>query len=114
MWAAAARNNMRIVPATLAAMFVQSYQTNMHIFPDWPTNQSAAFGNLNACGGFLVSSAITLGSGELCADPKHRRPNAQAGQSLAGCGRAMCFEPHRDRTPCRDRFSIIRPRWAKC
>jgi len=50
------------VPGTLAAMFVQSYQTNMHIFPDWPTNLSASFGNLNACGGFLVSSAITLGS----------------------------------------------------
>ena len=54
--------NYTIVPATLAAMFVQSYQTNMHIFPDWPTNQSAAFGNMNACGGFLVSGAITLGS----------------------------------------------------
>jgi len=50
------------VPGTLAAMFVQSYQTNLHVFPDWPTNQSAAFGNFNACGGFLVSSAITLGT----------------------------------------------------
>jgi hypothetical protein len=50
-----------IVPATLAAMFVQSYQTNIHVFPNWPTNQSAAFANHNACGGFLISSAITLG-----------------------------------------------------
>jgi len=50
------------VPMTLPAMFLQSYQTNVHLFPDWPTNQSAAFGNLNACGGFLVSGAITLGS----------------------------------------------------
>ena len=54
--------NYTIVPSTLAAMFVQSYQTNLHVFPDWPTNQSAAFGNLNACGGFLVSGAITLGT----------------------------------------------------
>ena len=53
-----------IVPATLAAMFVQSYQTNLHVFPDWPKDQSAAFGRLNACGGFLVSSAITLGQPE--------------------------------------------------
>ncbi len=51
-----------VVPGTLAAMFVQSYQTNIHVFPNWPTNQSATFGNLNACGGFLVSGAITLGS----------------------------------------------------
>jgi hypothetical protein len=54
--------NYTIVPSTLAAMFVQSYQTNVHVFADWPSNQSAAFGNLNACGGFLVSGAITLGS----------------------------------------------------
>jgi hypothetical protein len=54
--------NYSIVPATLASMFLQSYQTNVHVFADWPSNQSAAFGNLNACGGFLVSGAITLGS----------------------------------------------------
>jgi guanyl-specific ribonuclease Sa len=52
------------VPGALAAMFVQSYQTNIHVFADWPTNQSAAFGNLNACGGFLVSGAITLGTAD--------------------------------------------------
>jgi fibronectin type 3 domain-containing protein len=50
-----------VVPCALANMFLQSYQTNLHIFPNWPANQSAAFGNLNACGGFLVSSAITNG-----------------------------------------------------
>lgn len=50
-----------IVPCMLANMFLQSYQTNLHIFPNWPANQNAAFGNLNACGGFLVSSAMTNG-----------------------------------------------------
>lgn len=53
--------NYSIVPATLANMFLQSYQTNLHIFPNWPVNQNASFGNLNACGGFLVSSAMTNG-----------------------------------------------------
>jgi hypothetical protein len=56
--------NYSIVPATLPAMFMQSYQTNLHMFPDWPTNLCATFGNLNACGGFLVSSAITLGQAD--------------------------------------------------
>jgi fibronectin type 3 domain-containing protein len=65
-----------IIPCTLAAMFVQSYQTNMHVFPDWSTNQSAAFGNLNACGGFLVSSAITLGK------PNYIQIQSTAGQTL--------------------------------
>jgi hypothetical protein len=64
------------VPGTLAAMFLQSYQTNIHVFPDWPTNQSAAFGNFNACGGFLVSSAITLGS------PNYVQIQSTAGQML--------------------------------
>ena len=50
-----------IVPCTLANMFLQSYQTNLHIFPNWPPNQDASFGNLNACGGFLVSSAMING-----------------------------------------------------
>ena len=50
-----------IVPCTLANMFLQSYQTNLHIFPNWPANQNASFGNLNACNGFLVSSAMTNG-----------------------------------------------------
>ena len=65
-----------IVPATLAAMFVQSYQTNIHVFPNWPKDQSAKFGSLNACGGFLVSSAITLGQ------PEYVRIESTAGQML--------------------------------
>lgn len=50
-----------VVPCALANMFLQSYQTNLHIFPNWPANQNASFGNLNACGGFLVASAWTNG-----------------------------------------------------
>jgi lysophospholipase L1-like esterase len=65
-----------IVPATLAAMFVQSYQTNIHVFANWPKNQSAAFANHNACGGFLVSSAITLGT------PNYVQIQSTAGQML--------------------------------
>ena len=65
-----------VVPATLASMFLQSYQTNIHLFPDWPANQSAAFGNFNACGGFLVSSAITLGK------PNYVQIESTAGQPL--------------------------------
>ena len=51
-----------IVPDALASMFLQSYQTNIHLFPDWPNDKDAAFGNLNACGGFLVSSRIRHGT----------------------------------------------------
>ncbi len=50
-----------VVPCALANMFLQSHQTNLYIFPNWPMNQNASFGNLNACGGFLVSSALTNG-----------------------------------------------------
>jgi hypothetical protein len=53
--------NFPIVPETLSLMFVQSYQENIHIFPNWPMDQDASFGNLNACGGFLVSSEVKQG-----------------------------------------------------
>ncbi len=53
--------NFAVTPATLASMFAQSYQANLHVFANWPMNQNAAFGNLNACGGFLVSSAVHEG-----------------------------------------------------
>jgi alpha-L-fucosidase 2 len=50
-----------IVPATISAMFLQSYQQNIHLFPNWPMDQDASFGNLAACGGFLISSQIAQG-----------------------------------------------------
>jgi hypothetical protein len=43
-------------------MFVQSYQDNIHVFPNWPADQDASFGNLNACGGFLISSEMKQGN----------------------------------------------------
>jgi hypothetical protein len=50
-----------IVPATISAMFLQSYQNNIHVFPNWPMDQDASFGNLNACGGFLLSGEVKEG-----------------------------------------------------
>jgi alpha-L-fucosidase 2 len=50
-----------VVPATLGLMFLQSYQDNIHLFPNWPADQDASFGNLNACGGFLISSEVKQG-----------------------------------------------------
>jgi alpha-L-fucosidase 2 len=50
-----------IVPATISAMFIQSYQKNIHLFPDWPMDQDVSFGNLNACGGFLISCELKQG-----------------------------------------------------
>ena len=50
-----------VVPCCLANMFLQSYQNNIHLFPNWPMDQDATFGNLNACGGFLIGSAVKQG-----------------------------------------------------
>ncbi len=50
-----------IIPTALNMMLVQSYQRNIHVFADWPSDQNASFGNLLACGDFLVSSAIRGG-----------------------------------------------------
>jgi len=50
-----------ITPCCLAYMFLQSHQQNIHLFPNWPMDQDATFGNFNACGGFLISSAVQGG-----------------------------------------------------
>jgi hypothetical protein len=53
--------NFAVTPAALGAMFIQSYQKDIHVFANWPMDKDAAFGNLNACGGFLISSALKGG-----------------------------------------------------
>ena len=53
--------NEATVPTAIAAMFLQSYQENIHVFPDWPRNQDASFGDLLAVGDFLISSSIENG-----------------------------------------------------
>ena len=53
--------NEATVPTTIAAMLLQSYQKNIHVFANWPANQDASFGDLLAVGDFLVSSSISNG-----------------------------------------------------
>jgi Concanavalin A-like lectin/glucanases superfamily len=53
--------NEATVPTTIAAMLLQSYQKNIHVFANWPANQDASFGDLLAVGNFLVSSIISNG-----------------------------------------------------
>ncbi|MBB5058066.1 hypothetical protein HDF16_002772 [Granulicella aggregans] len=54
--------NQATVPTTLAAIFLQSYQANIHVFPNWPKNRDASFGNLLAVGNFLISSSMKDGN----------------------------------------------------
>jgi hypothetical protein len=53
--------NEATVPTTIAAMLVQSYQKNIHVFANWPKDKEASFGDLLAVGDFLVSSKISGG-----------------------------------------------------
>ncbi len=78
-----------IVPCCLAYMFLQSYQENIHLFPNWPMDQDASFGNLTACGGFLISSAVTAGKDTLRASGESGRGRVPVGESLAGQFRSI-------------------------
>ena len=51
-----------IIPATLSQMFQQSFQGTIHIFPNWPKTENASFGNIPACGGFLLASSEQSGN----------------------------------------------------
>ena len=46
------------VPATLAEMFVQSFQGKIRVFANWPSDTDAKFGDLLAYNNLLVSSEI--------------------------------------------------------
>lgn len=56
--------NEATVPTAITSMLLQSYQENIHVFPDWPADQDASFGNLLAVGNFLVSSSMKNGRAE--------------------------------------------------
>jgi alpha-L-fucosidase 2 len=49
------------IPATINEMMLQSFSGSLRIFPVWPRNQNASFGNLRAYGAFLVSSNFKSG-----------------------------------------------------
>lgn len=55
-----------ITPVTISSMFVQSYQSSIHVFPNWPMSMDASFANLNACGGFLISSKLSGERSSMC------------------------------------------------
>jgi len=48
--------NLNVVPGGLNEMLLQSFQNDIKVFADWPTNTSGKFGDLLAYGDFLISS----------------------------------------------------------
>jgi hypothetical protein len=49
------------IPATVDEMLLQSHQGVLRLFPVWPRDMDARFGNLRAYGAFLVSSELSKG-----------------------------------------------------
>ncbi|HEY2019424.1 MAG TPA: LamG-like jellyroll fold domain-containing protein, partial [Bryobacteraceae bacterium] len=49
------------IPGAVNEMLLQSYQGVLRLFPDWPKDRHARFGQLRAYGAFLVSSELTGG-----------------------------------------------------
>jgi alpha-L-fucosidase 2 len=54
--------SFNVVPSGICEMLVQSFQGKIRLFPDWPSDAMAKFGDLRAYGGFLISSSIENGS----------------------------------------------------
>ena len=47
------------IPATINEMMLQSFSGVLRVFPVWPKDHDASFGNLRAYGAFLVSSEMS-------------------------------------------------------
>jgi hypothetical protein len=50
--------NLNVTTSGLDEMLLQSFQNDVKVFPDWPTDSNAKYGDLLAYGDFLVSSSI--------------------------------------------------------
>jgi alpha-L-fucosidase 2 len=50
--------NLNVTTSGLDEMLLQSFQKDIKVFPDWPANSDAKFGDLLAYGDFLISSGI--------------------------------------------------------
>ncbi|WP_307783572.1 glycosyl hydrolase family 95 catalytic domain-containing protein [Streptomyces spinoverrucosus] len=50
--------NLNVITSGLDEMLLQSFQKDIKVFPNWPANSNAKFGDLLAYGNFLVSSSI--------------------------------------------------------
>ncbi len=53
--------NASTVPVTVNEMLLQSHEGVLRLFPVWPKDKDARFGNLRAYGAFLVSSEWSKG-----------------------------------------------------
>jgi len=49
--------NINVTTSGLDEMLLQSFQNDVKVFPDWPGNTNAKFGDLLAYGNFLISSS---------------------------------------------------------
>ncbi|MER7008806.1 hypothetical protein ABT297_37985 [Dactylosporangium sp. NPDC000555] len=50
--------NVNVVPSGVSEMLLQSFQNDVKVFPNWPSNTNAKFGDLAAYGGFLISADL--------------------------------------------------------
>jgi hypothetical protein len=50
--------NLNVTTSGLDEMLLQSFQNDIKVFPNWPADSNAKFGDLLAYGNFLVSSSI--------------------------------------------------------
>jgi alpha-L-fucosidase 2 len=50
--------NLNVTTSGLDEMLLQSFQNDIKVFPDWPSDTNAKFGDLPAYGDHLVSSSI--------------------------------------------------------
>ena len=54
--------SFNVVPSGICEMLLQSFQGKIRIFPDWPSDATAKFGDLRAYGGFVISSSMENGA----------------------------------------------------
>ena len=89
------------IPGAVNEMLLQSYQGVLRVFPDWPKDRDARFGQLRAYGAFLISSEIVKGEvksllieseGQICT-LQNPWPGRRLDLPATGARRSACMAP---------------------
>ena len=94
------RRNCQPHPGAVNKMLLQSYQGVLRLFPDWPKDRDARFGQLRAYGAFLVSSELT-GGAVTASRSRAKGPPLHAPQPLAGQTPGALPQRRQARAPAR-------------
>ena len=98
--------NVSGIPSAINEMLMQSYEDVVRIFPDWPNDRDARFGQLRADGAFLVSSEQKDGQIQYVTVHSEKGRPCVVENPWPDCSVAVQSDGEADQTVSGERFTL--------